>query len=123
MLVPVTLAAGVQQITMLADTSGFNFDSVTLTSPAGGTHSTAPATIVLAATASTTSGTIANVDFLAGSTLIGADTTAPFGGSWTNVAAGTYTLAAKATDSSGVTAMSSAVTVVVDSATPAALRI
>ena len=59
---------------------------------------TAPATIVLTAVAADADGTVARVDFYQGSTLLGSDTTAPYGFTWSNVAAGSYTLTAVATD-------------------------
>ena len=74
--------------------------AVTLTAPADGTTYTAPATVALAATA-TGPNTISKVDFYNGSTLIGTDTTSPYTFSWTNVAAGSYTLKAIATDTAG----------------------
>ena len=77
--------------------------SVQLTSPANGASYTAPATIALAASASDPDGTVAQVAFYSGQTLIGTDTTAPFSLSWTNVAPGSYTLTAVATDNLGAT--------------------
>jgi len=78
--------------------------SVTLTSPTSGSTFTAPATIGLAASASVTGSTISKVDFYNGSTLLGTDTSSPYTFSWTNVAAGNYTLTAKATAANGNTA-------------------
>ncbi len=80
--------------------------TVSITSPASGATFTAPATIALAAAASDTDGAVAKVEFRAGSQLIGTDTTSPFGMSWTNVAAGNYTVTAVATDNNGATATS-----------------
>ena len=77
--------------------------SVQLTSPANGANYTAPATIAVAASASDPDGTVAQVAFYSGQTLIGSDTTAPFSVSWTNVAPGSYTLTAVATDNLGAT--------------------
>jgi cellulose 1,4-beta-cellobiosidase len=104
--------------------------TVSLTSPANGATFTAPANIALSATASETGGSIASVQFLNGSTVIGTVTTSPYNFTWTNVAAGTYTLTARATDGAGNTATSSAVTVTVNPistpgimATPSSLSI
>src|SRR5438477_5517022 len=47
-----------------------NAPTVALTSPSAGSSYTAPATVSLAATASTASGTISKVDFFSGSTLL-----------------------------------------------------
>jgi hypothetical protein len=91
---------------------------VSLTAPAGGSTFTAPATITLSANASTATGSISKVDFFSGSTLIGTDTTAPYSFSWTNVAAGSYALSARATNSSSLTAQSSTANVTVNAASP-----
>jgi hypothetical protein len=88
--------------------------TVALASPAGGAAYLAPATITLAATASDTDGTIARVDFFAGTTLVGTDTTAPFGITWNGVAPGTYALTARATDNLGASTTSSPVTITVN---------
>jgi predicted phage tail protein len=88
--------------------------SVTLTSPTNGATFTAPATINLAATASDPENQLARVEFLSGSTVLATDTTAPYAFTWSNVAAGTYTLTARAFDSSGASAASAAVTVTVN---------
>ena len=92
--------------------------SVTISSPANNSTFTAPGNISIAATATDSDGSVTRVDFFAGSSAIGADTTAPFQFSWTNVPAGTYTLTARATDSAGASATSSPVTVTVASAPP-----
>jgi outer membrane protein assembly factor BamB len=63
---------------------------VTLTGPTAGSTFTAPASIVVAATASDSDGTVTKVEFYSGSTLIGADTSAPYAVTWANVPAGTY---------------------------------
>jgi cellulose 1,4-beta-cellobiosidase len=97
--------------------TGPNAPTVSLTSPTTGSTFTAPATIGLAASASTTSGTISKVDFYNGTTLLGTDTSAPYSYSWTNVAAGSYSLTAKATGSNGSTSTSAAATVSVTSST------
>jgi regulation of enolase protein 1 (concanavalin A-like superfamily) len=93
--------------------------SVALTAPANGATFTAPATISVTATASDSDGTISQVDFYAGSTLIGTDTTSPYSISWSNVAAGSYSLTAKATDNAGAATTSAAVSVTVSPGSPA----
>jgi len=90
--------------------------SVSLTSPAGGATYTAPATITLTATATDSDGTVAKVDFYAGSSLIATDTSAPYSVAWTNVTAGTYALTAVATDNGNATSTSAVATVTVTGA-------
>jgi hypothetical protein len=92
--------------------------TVALTSPASGAAFTAPATINLTATAGDTDGTVSQVSFYAGATLLGTSTTAPYAFSWTNVAAGSYTLTAVARDNANATTTSSPVTVTVSVAPP-----
>ena len=75
--------------------------TTSLTSPSPSATFTAPATIEIKATASDSEGTVAQVDFLAGTTLLGTDTTSPFGVVWGSVGAGTYSLTARATDNQG----------------------
>jgi hypothetical protein len=91
--------------------------TVTLTQPANGATFTEPATVNLAATASDTDGTVAKVEFFNGATLLGQDTTAPYSFTWTGVAAGSYTLTAKATDDAGASATSAPSTIMVGAAT------
>jgi regulation of enolase protein 1 (concanavalin A-like superfamily) len=93
--------------------------TVALTSPASGATFTAPATISMTASASDPENQLARVEFLSGTTVLATDTTAPFAWSWSNVAAGSYTLTARAYDSAGASATSSAVTLTVGAVTTA----
>jgi hypothetical protein len=94
--------------------------TVALTSPAAGASFTAPASISLAASASDSDGTVAQVAFYAGTTLLGTDTAAPYQLSWSSVPTGTYNLTAVATDDEGASTTSSAVSIAVSDAPPAA---
>jgi hypothetical protein len=90
---------------------------VTLTAPTGIETYPAPASITLNATASDLEGgTISSVSFYNGTQLLGTDNTAPYSYTWNNVAAGTYTVSARATDNGGATANSNNVTVAVNGA-------
>ena len=91
--------------------------TVSLTSPANGATFTAPATISISANASDSDGTVAKVDFFANSTLLGMSTTAPYGITWSNASAGTYSLTAVATDNSGATTTSAVVSIAVNDPT------
>ncbi len=90
---------------------------VTLTGPANGATFTAPASITLEATASDNDGTISKVEFYQGNTKLGEDLTSPYTYSWNNVAAGSYTLTAKAADNAANSTTSTAVTINVGSST------
>jgi len=90
--------------------------TVSLTSPVSGASFTAPASIVLTAAAADSDGSIAKVEFYQGTTLLGIATTSPYSYTWTGVAAGTYTITAKATDNAGAVTTSAAVSVTVAAA-------
>ncbi len=88
--------------------------TVALTSPAVGAVYTAPATVTLAANAADIDGTVQRVEFFQGATLVGTATTAPYSFAWTGVAAGTYSLTARAYDNLGASTVSGAVSVTVN---------
>jgi subtilisin family serine protease len=94
--------------------AGNNPPSVSLTAPASGTTFTAPATVNLTASASDTDGTVASVAFYANGSLLGTDATNPYAFTWPNVAAGTYSLQAVATDSGGAASTSTSVSITVN---------
>jgi chitinase len=79
---------------------------VFFTQPAVNQNFTNPANVTIAANASDPDGTISKVEFYNGSTLLGIKTSSPYTFTWTNVAAGTYTILAKAFDNLGATAQS-----------------
>ena len=80
--------------------------AVSLTNPVNGSSYTSPASVALGATATDSDGTIAKVDFYAGTTRVGTDTTSPYTFNWTGVGAGTYALKAVATDNAGASTTS-----------------
>ena len=132
----ITLTAGIKIMKVVMDTDGFNLNyvnvtasvttpanvapTVSLTVPVNNATYTAPASVTLTANAADSDGTIAKVEFFNGSILLATDASAPFTYAWTNVAAGNYTLTAKATDNSNAVTTSSAVTITVTVATPPA---
>lgn len=99
----------------------------------GGSDTTAPTVSLTAPSAGTVSGTgivsanasdnvgVTNVEFYAGSTMIGSDSTSPYSISWdtTGVANGSYNLTAKAYDAAGNNTTSSPVAVTVSNASSA----
>jgi len=94
--------------------------TVSLTNPTNGATFTSPANIAINATAADSDGTVSQVQFYQGTTLIATVTTAPYAITWNNVAAGTYSLTAKATDNAGATTTSSPVSLTVSAAAPPA---
>ncbi|MDD5140470.1 MAG: Ig-like domain-containing protein [Verrucomicrobiales bacterium] len=77
--------------------------SVTITNPASGTVLAAPANVTIQASA-TDDGTVTNVQFLVGSTVLTNKAAAPFFAVTNNLAAGNYTLSAIASDNLGAKA-------------------
>jgi hypothetical protein len=123
------LTTGQKIMRIAADQSDFNINYIdfassgnpppttSITSPSNGATFTAPASITINANAADTApGTVSKVDFYNGSTLLGTDTSSPYSFSWTNVAAGSYTLTTKATDNQGAVGTSAAVTITVNNA-------
>jgi len=94
--------------------------NVAMTSPTEGQTFAAPATINLAANATSGAGSITKVEFMqrrgAVVTLVGTDTTAPYESQATNVAANSYAYFARATDSTGAVTDSAEVGVTVSPA-------
>jgi RHS repeat-associated protein len=97
----------------VAEASGNNAPpTIELTGPANNTVVNAPATFTLTATANDTDGAISKVEFYNGATLLGAATAAPYSFVWSDVAAGTYTVTAKAYDNLGAVTTGSAIMLV-----------
>jgi hypothetical protein len=90
-----------------------NPPTVTLTSPQANQFFSAPASFTISANASATASgaTISKVDFYRDGSPIGTDTTSPYSTSVANLAEGSYSFTAVATDSFGTTASSVAVLV------------
>src|SRR5690606_14814174 len=72
------------------------------------------ASVNINSSASDADGTISKVEFFAGNNLIGTTMTTPYSFTWSNVAAGTYSLTAKAMDNNGLSATSTSVSVRVE---------
>jgi hypothetical protein len=90
--------------------------NVAVASPIQGATYTAPATIPLTASATSSNG-ISKVGFFANGSPIGIATASPYSISWSNVGAGSYTLTAVATDTTGAATTSSPVGITVNAAT------
>ncbi|HET6225782.1 MAG TPA: Ig-like domain-containing protein, partial [Bacteroidia bacterium] len=94
--------------------------TVVITSPSSGASAIAPATFTISANANDADGSIRKVAFYNGASLIETDSTSPYSINWQNIAAGTYTLTAKAYDDLNAINTSAAVTVTVkDNSLPA----
>lgn len=75
--------------------------TVTITNPVDNAVFIAPATFTVAASASDSDGSVSQVEFLRDTTSLGTDTTSPYSAGVTDLAAGTHTLSAVATDNLG----------------------
>jgi hypothetical protein len=101
-------ATSAPQTVTVSNVSG---PTVTLTAPSTGT--VGAATTITATTTVGAPNTITNVQFFANGTPIGTDTTSPYSVTWTPNAAGSFTITATITDSSGATGNSSPITVTI----------
>jgi GH18 family chitinase len=121
-----TLSTGQKVMRIVAITGDFNINyvnfststtnpppSVSITSPVAGATFTAPASVTINASASD-NGSVTKVEFFNGSTKLGEDTSSPYSYTWSNVAAGTYSLTARATDNGNATTTSSPVSITVN---------
>jgi RHS repeat-associated protein len=100
-------------ITVHVLTPGNSPPTVSLTAPAS---ATAPASLLLTATAADSDG-IASVAFKSGTTVINTDTSPPYTYTYTGVPAGTYNFTAVATDSKGASTTSAVASVTVNAST------
>jgi hypothetical protein len=125
--VTANLTAGIQTLRTYVVTGGFNLNwmqfngagntapTVNITSPANGATFSAPASITINANAADADGSISSVAFYNGSTLLGTDTSSPYSYAWSNVASGSYSITARATDNGGLTTTSAAINITVGS--------
>ena len=85
--------------------------TVAITNPGNNASFGAGGSILISATAADSDGTITNVAFYAGASLLGQIKTSPYNYTWTNVPAGSYVLTAVAFDNSGARATSAPVNI------------
>ena len=91
--------------------------TVSLTAPSGGSVFSPAAAVTVRATAGDTNGSVARVEFFAGTQLIGTDTGSPYEVTWTAGPPGSYSLTAVAVDNQNASTTSTAVPVSVAAAT------
>lgn len=89
---------------------------VTITSPGNGGTALVNTAIPINASATTTIGVVASVQFYVNGTSLGVSSVFPYTQTWTPTAVGTYTLSALVTDSFGNIGVSSNVTVTINAA-------
>ena len=77
--------------------------TVGITGPTNNSSFIGPTNITITAAATDSDGTITRVEFFNGASKLGEITNSPFTFLWTNVALGSYTLTARATDNQGAT--------------------
>lgn len=126
---PVTVTDGALNITFTNITdcskisglevlSNSQASTVNLTSPPNNATFIAPASVTLSADVT---GSITGVEFFQGTVKLGEDTTSPYSFTWGNVPAGTYSLTARATDSTNTTITSGAINITVSGGTGASI--
>jgi len=93
--------------------------TITLWSPATTSSYEAPAGVLLRVSAFDPDGTVSKVEYYVNGALLGTLATPPFGATWTQSTAGTFTVTAKAFDNLNATTISNAVTITVLAANPA----
>lgn len=115
-----TDSAGVQATSTAVSVSAGVAPSGSIVSPANGATISVNATQTVLATASSSTGVVASVQFFANGVSLGTDSVFPFTATWTPTTPGTYSLTAVATDNVGNTTTSSAnsVTVSATAVTP-----
>ena len=101
-------ANGVPSVARMVSVQSDSPPTVALTQPMDGATFTPPATVTLEAIASDADGSVTKVEFFNGAAKLGEDTTVPYSFTWSGVAAGNYTLTARATDNLGATSTSGA---------------
>ncbi len=102
------------EVLIIVSESGNSNPSISINSPTNSTSFAEGAAIDISAAASDLDGTVDKVEFFAGDTKIGEDTSEPFTFSWTDAPAGTHQLTAKATDNEGSVTTSQAVEITVN---------
>lgn len=102
------------EVQIIVSESGNSNPSISISSPSDGASFAEGSTIDITALASDLDGSITKVEFFAGATKLGEDTSDPFTFSWTGAAVGTHQLTAKATDNGGAVATSQAVAITVN---------
>ena len=93
------------------DASLYSSLNVSITSPDNGSLLRSPTNLTVAATANSTTGSVAQVEFFEGTTSLGVDTDSPFTVVWSNVPPGNFTLTAVATENGGKLATSASVSI------------
>jgi YVTN family beta-propeller protein len=88
--------------------------TVNLTSPTNGASFNSGSTISLAADASDANGTVTQVEFYDGATLLNIDTSSPYSFDWAGGGIGSHSLTAKAYDNLGASTTSAAVNITVN---------
>lgn len=97
--------------------------TINLTAPTANASYKAPATVTISANAADADGSVSRVEFYNGTTLLGTDSATPYSMAWSNVAAGTYKVSAKAVDNLGAVASTQEVTITVTPADPGGKKV
>jgi probable HAF family extracellular repeat protein len=97
--------------------------TVTITNPVNNAAFASPTNLALYADASDTYGIVTQVQFFAGTSLLGTATTSAYTTTWTNAPVGTWSLTAIASDDAGLSATSAVVNIAVTLPTPSSIKL
>ena len=114
--VTITISGASQTMTALLTFNVTGGPNVTITAPTTGANYSPGSNVPITATATDATGTISNVKFYQGATLLGTVTSSPYSYTWSSVALGSYTLTAVGTDSNSYSETSPAVIITADTA-------
>jgi regulation of enolase protein 1 (concanavalin A-like superfamily) len=113
----VTTTGTFTNVSVSTPVAGNKPPTVSIVSPSAGATYTAPARLVITATASDPDGSVAGVAIYQGTKLLKSDVTVPYSVAWDAPAAGTYQFTAVARDNDGATKTSTAISITVNGAT------
>lgn len=99
------------RVLVIVSETGNSSPTVAIASPEDGTDFEEGSVVHITATASDLEGDVAKVEFYAGETKLGEDTTEPFEFNWNDAGLGSHDLVAVATDQDGATSSSNTVTI------------
>ncbi|NMM48129.1 glycosyl hydrolase family 18 protein [Marinigracilibium pacificum] len=91
--------------------------TVTLLSPEENTAYPSGSPVTIEASASDSDGTVSKVEFLVNGSIVGTDTSSPYNFTVTDLADGSYSISARATDNEGATATSASVNIKIGDST------
>jgi probable HAF family extracellular repeat protein len=97
--------------------------TVTLTNPVNSAQFAAPTNVTIGADVSDSYGNVTQIQFFAGTNLLGTAASSPYSVTWTNAPVGTYALTAIASDDVSLSATSAVVNITVTLPSPSSIKL